>query len=116
MRATNEISDGEQLRQTLNTWLQLGLLQESNGKVSLNPGDIPKGDRTKPLIDCQPWHGVGSCFAPENNERFWEVEGIARRGFCAERSVGAWPKMFTISNLVPRGPTRNCAFAKQAPE
>jgi hypothetical protein len=75
--APDEISDGGQLRQTLNTWLQLGLLRESNGKIALHR-EIPKGDRT---LDRLPVVARRFLLAPENNERFWEIEGARAADF-----------------------------------
>jgi len=64
------ITDGSQVRQTLNTWLELGLFQESNGKISLE-NKIPKSDRT---LDRLPFVLRKLLSAPENNQRFWEID------------------------------------------
>jgi hypothetical protein len=64
------ITDGVQVRQTLNTWLELGLFQESNGKISLHT-NIRKSDRT---ITRLPFVARQLLMARENNERFWEVK------------------------------------------
>jgi hypothetical protein len=108
--APDEISDGEQLRKTLNTWLQLGLLQESNGKVSFNP-DIPKVDRT---LDRLPAMARRFLFAPENNERFWEVEESRAADFT--RSVGWCLAQDVYDFECSSWPDAQLRIAKQAPE
>jgi hypothetical protein len=64
------ITDGLQVRQTLNTWLELGLFQESNGKISLD-NKILTSDRT---LDRLPFVVRKLLSAPENNQRFWEID------------------------------------------
>jgi hypothetical protein len=76
-----EVSDPKQVRQTMNRWLELGLLRESNGKISLN-AEIPKCERTTEHL---PSVARQRLMAPENNEKFWELENS--RGADFSRTV-----------------------------
>lgn len=55
---------------TLNTWVDLGLFEEKEGKVSIS-SQISKKERSGEFL---PGHARNRVLAPENNERFWEVE------------------------------------------
>lgn len=55
---------------TLNTWLDLGLFEEKNNKISIS-STIPKAEKDECYLAKNARLLV---LAPQNNERFWEVE------------------------------------------
>lgn len=55
---------------TLNTWIDLGLIEEKNGKISIS-STIPKAERTESYLANNARLLV---LASKNNERLWEVE------------------------------------------
>ena len=55
---------------TLNTWVNLGLFEEKEGKISIS-SRIAKKERSEAFLSK---HARSFVLATENNERFWEVE------------------------------------------
>jgi hypothetical protein len=67
----------EKTRQTLNRWLELGLFQETDEKVSLHP-DIRKEERD---IQKLPIVARRVALAEQNNTDFWASEGAKSADF-----------------------------------
>ena len=70
-------AEGPLLRGTLNTWVELALLHESDGKINFHP-DTPKADKA---LNRLPVVARRRLLAPENNELFWEIEGSRAADF-----------------------------------
>lgn len=69
--APRGLSDQKHTRETLNTWVELGLLERSSDdKICINPL-IPAKDRRE---DSLPVWASRRALALENNERFWEAD------------------------------------------
>jgi hypothetical protein len=68
--APKEAIDQKTVNITLNTWVELGLLNEKEGKISISE-KIPKKERDHKYLSKYVRERV---LALENNEKFWEVE------------------------------------------
>jgi hypothetical protein len=69
--APAELCDEKNTRDTLNTWVELGLFERSpHNKISISPL-VPAKDRREDLL---PIWASRRVLAPENNTRFWEAE------------------------------------------
>jgi hypothetical protein len=68
--APKDIVDPKSTSITLNTWIDLGLFEEKNGKVSISP-NVSKKERDERFLS---QNARARVFAAENNEKFWEVD------------------------------------------
>lgn len=68
--APKTVIDQKTVNITLNTWVELGLFEEIEGRISISE-NIPKNERDQ---KCLSRHVRERVLASCNNEKFWEVE------------------------------------------
>ena len=79
------VDSQDRAKQTLNNWIQLGVLNEDSGKISI---DRSLSSAVKKSTDHSVLAGLArqQVLATANNERFWEAEDNRSADFCRAAS------------------------------
>lgn len=79
------VDSQDRAKQTLNNWIQLGVLNEDDGKISI---DRSLSSAVKKSADHSSLARLArqQVLAPVNNERFWEAEDNRSADFCRAAS------------------------------
>ena len=76
--APGDVGDSTQVRQTLNTWVKLGMFEKSaDGKVSFHE-NVPKKDRSREELSKV---SRGLVLRADNNTNLWAAEGVGSADF-----------------------------------